>query len=233
MSSQSKSREEFAAQQGAYVNQNNGIYVRGESYGYAKKLEVAAVYRWAREKTAKPNLSKIARECSVSWHFVDKIKNELILNKRVLRPSVIRENKDIVRGPGAQTLDEFDQFVLLQLHSREPSRSLKSYVQWLFEYAGTVVSESTVSCFFLHAFPIRGGFVKPNLVPYDKFRPENKAKAYEYLYMLSHYAPERVKFGDEKSLKGQELFSRRFVGTQKRGRSQLFLRNRHSGTLIP
>lgn len=149
--SKSKSREQFAAEQGALVNQNNGIYVRGESYGYAKKLEVAAMYRWAREKNVKPNLNEIARECSVSWHFVNKIKNELIVNKKVLRPSVIRDNKDIVRGPGAKTLDEFDQFVLLQLHSREPSRSLKSYVQWLHEYAGTIVSESTVSRFFITA----------------------------------------------------------------------------------
>ena len=50
--------------------------------------------------------------------------------------------------------------------------------------------------------------MKPNLVPYDKFRPENEGRAYEFLFMLSHFSPERVKFGDEKSLKGQELYCR-------------------------
>ena len=50
--------------------------------------------------------------------------------------------------------------------------------------------------------------MKPNLVPYDKFKPSNESRAYEYLYMLSHLAPHRIKFGDQKSLKGQELFLR-------------------------
>jgi hypothetical protein len=50
--------------------------------------------------------------------------------------------------------------------------------------------------------------VKPNLTPYDKFKPENETRAYQYLYMLSWHSPERVKFGDEKCLKGQELFTR-------------------------
>ena len=38
-------REAFAASQGASINANNGIYVNGQSYGLAKKLEVAAVFK--------------------------------------------------------------------------------------------------------------------------------------------------------------------------------------------
>ena len=30
------------------------------------------------------------------------------------------------------------------------------------------------------------------MVPYDKFRPENEGRAYEFIYMLSNFAPERV-----------------------------------------
>ena len=51
--------------------------------------------------------------------------------------------------------------------------------------------------------------MKPNKVPYDKVCPENEARAYESIYMLSNSAPERVKFGDKKSLKGQELYNRK------------------------
>ena len=51
--------------------------------------------------------------------------------------------------------------------------------------------------------------MKPNLVPYDKFRTENESRAYEFLYMLSHFSPWRVKFGDEKLLKGQEVYNRK------------------------
>ena len=50
--------------------------------------------------------------------------------------------------------------------------------------------------------------MKPNLVLYDKFRPENEARACEFLYMLSHFAPECVKFEDGKTLKGQEFYFR-------------------------
>ena len=128
---------------------------------------------------------------------------------RVRQPSEIRASKDILRGPGAKKLDEFDRFVLLQLMLEEPSRSLSNYVHFLHEYTGTVVSESTVSRFFLKAFSHRGRFVKPNLVPYDKFRPENESRAYEFLYLLSHFSPWRVKFGDEKLLKGQEVYNRK------------------------
>lgn len=48
-----------------------------------------------------------------------------------------------------------------------------------------------------------------NMVPYDKFRPKNEDRAYEFIYMLSNFAPERVKFGDKKSLKGQELYNQK------------------------
>ena len=73
---------------------------------------------------------------------------------------------------------------------KESNRSLSNYIHFLHEYTGTVVSESMVSLFFLKAFPHRGGFVKPNLVPYDKFQPENESRAYEFLYMLSHFLPD-------------------------------------------
>jgi len=46
----------------------------------------------------------------------------------------------------------------------------------------------------------------PNLVPVDKFRPQNVQKAVEYVKVLSTLCPERVKFGDEKSLKGADFF---------------------------
>jgi hypothetical protein len=50
---------------------------------------------------------------------------------------------------------------------------------------------------------------KPNLVPYDKFRPENVARMHEYVNFIVQFKPSQLKFGDEKSLKGQDLFCRR------------------------
>ena len=210
---QSNFLELFAAKNGAHLNQNNGVYVRGQRYSFAKKLEVAAAYEIASSrarqqgKTAKPG--SIAKLCRVSNDFVVKIRRELMVHGRVLPPSDVLGGVGAQRGAGARTLDQFDRFVLLQLRMKEPSRSLSSYVHWLCEYTGTTVGKSTVSRFFLTAFQYKGSLIKPNLVPYDKFRPENEGRAYEFIYMLSHFAPDRVKFGDEKSLKGQELYNRK------------------------
>jgi len=51
------------------------------------------------------------------------------------------------------------------------------------------LSESTVSRFFNHGFPIRGGFCKPNLVPYDKIWPVNIKKAKKYIKTLAKIDP--------------------------------------------
>ena len=46
-------------------------------------------------------------------------------------------------------------------------------------------------------------------MPYDKFCPANLEKAVEYLIFIAMVDPRRIKFGDEKLLKGQELFNRK------------------------
>jgi hypothetical protein len=57
-------------------------------------------------------------------------------------------------------------------------------------------------------FDYSAGFVKPNMVPYDKFKLESIAKAYEYITTILMLDPERLIFADEKLIKGQELFNR-------------------------
>ena len=99
--------------------------------------------------------------------------------------------------------------VLLFLYLQEPSRTLRNYTQHLEELTGTVVSESTVCRWFLHAFPFRGGLCRPNLVPFDKFRPDNIQRALNYIEVIAAIAPERIKFGDEKHLKGDSIMRRK------------------------
>jgi hypothetical protein len=45
----------------------------------------------------------------------------------------------------------------------------------------------------------------PDLVPYDKFRPHNVEKAVEYIKALARINPSRLKYADEKSLKGKDI----------------------------
>jgi hypothetical protein len=70
------------------------------------------------------------------------------------------------------------------------------------------VSETTVSRWFHHAFPIWGRCCVPNLAPYGKFRPRNIEKAWEYLDHMSKICLERLKYGNEKSLKGKVIFNK-------------------------
>lgn len=56
-------------------------------------------------------------------------------------------------GAGSKTLDDIDQFILLQLYLTNPARSLKSYVENILVLTGTEVSTSTVSKWFLTSFP--------------------------------------------------------------------------------
>jgi hypothetical protein len=125
---------------------------------------------------------------------------------RVVNPRLIEGHYAV--GPCAKTMDSLDVWVCLQLYLQEPSRTLPSYCKLLYHITGTAVSESTMSRFFLGFFPFRGSLRKPTLTPYDKFKPENIARANEFILFIIKIAPHRLKFGDEKLLKGGDLFNR-------------------------
>jgi transposase len=202
---------EFVMQHGVSINSNGGLYQHGKSYSFDKKLFVALVYMDHQERGSgqRPTLTLVATQCRVGRDFVAKVEKELNLNGRVLRPEEIFANRSMPRGPGSKSMTKEDGFVIYMLYRQNPSRSLKSYVYWLCFLTGTIVSESTVSRFFNKGFPIRGGLCMTNLVPFDKFRPGNVEKAYEYLHYLSKINPAIVKYGDEKSVKGKDVCNRK------------------------
>jgi hypothetical protein len=137
-----------------------------------------------------------------------KIKLELMENERVLAPEEIFLARANSIGPGSKSMSEEDFFVIYILYCQEPTRSLRSYVYWLFCCMGTIVLESTVSRWFNHAFLVRGRLCVPNLVPYNKFRPGNMKKAWEYLEHISKISLEWLKYGNKKSLKGKAIFNK-------------------------
>jgi hypothetical protein len=47
------------------------------------------------------------------------------------------------------------------------------------------------------------------MVPIDKFKPENIERALEYIHAVLSLDQSRLKFVDEKSLKGAEIFNRK------------------------
>ena len=149
-------------------------------------------------------MTKVTAECHVGKDFVIKIEHEIMENACVLTPEEIYLARANPIGPRSRSMSDEDFLVLYLLYRQESTRSLKSYVYWLFCCTGTIVSESTVSRWFNHAFPIQGRLCVPNLVPY----PRNIEKAWEYHEHISKISPERLKYGDEKSLKGKAIFNK-------------------------
>ena len=199
----------FFAQKGVSVNDVGGYYRRGKSHELNTKLRVAATYIDHQDRAggARPNIDHVRKECKVSWAFVKKIETELAEEGHVIAPEDIYKRRSLRTpgGPGSISLCDVDAFVLYRLYRKMPTRSLQSYVNWLFYYTGTIVSKSTVSRFFNHGFETAGRLCKQNLVPWDKFRPANIAKAREYVKWIAKIDPRRLKYGDEKSLKGKSI----------------------------
>jgi hypothetical protein len=173
----------FAMSYGILVNKSGGYYQQGKSYGINVKLFVAAKYLDHKERLngMRPVMSKIALECHVSKKLMVKIEHELMENSHILTPEEILLALSLPIGPGSRSMSDEEIFILYLLYRQDPTRSLKSYVYWLFCCTETTMLRSTVSRWFNHAFPLRGGLCVPILVPNDKFRSCNMGKAWEYL----------------------------------------------------
>eukprot|EP00956_Cyclotella_meneghiniana_P040104 scaffold186882_cov23-Cyclotella_meneghiniana.AAC.1 len=121
------------------------------------------------------------------------------------------ENGSINRSAPRRSisLSGLDMFVLLQMWRNDPTTSLKMYAQGLNLITGTVVHPSTISRWFLYCFHISGTMCRTNMVPFDKFRPENYEKALMYMSVISVVNPGAIKFGDKKHLEGKDLYNRK------------------------
>ena len=75
-----------------------------------------------------------------------------------------------------------------------------------------IVSQLIINRFFNHGFEVRGNFLKPDLIMIDKLCPENIVRAEESLAFLTQQDMRRVKFGDEKHLRGSKLYCKKTRG---------------------
>ena len=60
-----------------------------------------------------------------------------------------------------------------------------------------------------HRFAYKSNLRAANVVSLDKFRPTNLVKAINFWKDLVKFRPRRVKFIDEKLIKGEDLFHQR------------------------
>ena len=197
---------------GINMNANGGHYINGQEYSTLKKVEVEAVY-WNLfvELGKAPSKRVLAREARVGSTFAQKVLVEIKKSGGIIPVEQLKETqwrkRDKRVGCICITLDE--QAHLLQLRRDEPTRGNDSYIAALFLTSGTMVSSSFISLFFKKVGPFAGNFRKLPTVPVDKFRPANIKTYADYLNFVSVIPPHLLNFGDEKLLKGTEIFHRR------------------------
>ena len=158
-----------------------------------------------------PSQRALARHAKVSAKFAKKIIREIKRNGAIVPITDIKEERweKKNKGVGCFCLSGVDINILLQLRDEDSTRSNASYVNRLLLSTGTTVSESFISTFFQRIGPYRGNFRKLPTVPIDKYRPSNIITYQDYLNYISVIPPHLIHFGDEKSLKGTEVFNRK------------------------
>ena len=203
-------RDQLASSSGREINCHGRMYLNGSASSMDFKLAVADTYQsMARQSGRRPVLEHIAQHHRVDRKFVRKIEAELFAHGMLLSPKEIRVNQDRPIGPGSMTLSNTELYIIIRLYYEDPNRHLRNYRDWLIIITGNAVCIDTISRVLLHGFPYKGNLVKPNLVPIDKFKPENEVRAYEYLKALFFLHPDKVLFGDEKHFKGEEVYNRK------------------------
>jgi hypothetical protein len=134
-------------------------------------------------------------------NVLDELNNDSdILHLQLNKPQRLKQ-------PGTRTLDSHDVACLIILLRENPSRTLESYRRELFYATRTITSTSTICRFWKNGFDTAANLRKANMVPIDKFKPENIERALEYIHAVLSLDQSRLKFVDEKSLKGAEIFN--------------------------
>jgi transposase len=201
-------------------NQNGGFFQPGRMYGLPRKFGVGQVYLqlWQLNFPTRPSANELAREANVGWHYADKVITEIHLNDEIIDPAEIRLGKNVERGVGNNLTPEEDLF-LLSLRAEIPNRPNLDYCRELFAYNGTVISSSFVSDYFAKAWTCSGKYRKPNLIPLDKFRPENVLKYAQYRLMVSLFQDHSLwNFLDEKHLVNKDTLPNRVRACPLTGR---------------
>lgn len=61
----------------------------------------------------------------------------------------------------------------------------------------------------MRGFAIKGNLRKGNLIPRDKFKPKNVERYFQFVDFVRKVDPCRLKFGDEKLLKGSKVYCKK------------------------
>lgn len=194
------------------MNRNGGIYHPGRTYNLEKKMDVGYKYMQAFQDSfpARPSIRAIAKSASVSRKFVTKVAAELVsTGGQLIDPDIAKDETDNRVGTGAFLAKEEVVF-LLSLRAENSSRPNEDYTSRLYRAYGTRVSPQFISDWFKKGFAHNGSFRKPNLIPLDKFRPENIARYLEYRAKIEQlFDHSKFHFCDEKHLVNKDVYTKK------------------------
>uniref|UniRef100_A0A7S1FN15 Uncharacterized protein n=1 Tax=Corethron hystrix TaxID=216773 RepID=A0A7S1FN15_9STRA len=162
------------------------VCITGVKLRNSRKILVRDAYmRQLRMFTTRPNILDAAVKCDVSRSYVLKIETELFGNGFELS-SVI--NKPTGKNdPGHRVLDRYGHHWIIFLYLLEPSQPVKSYCDHFLILTGKRISANTMTGVLKKAHPFRGNLRCMNVVPLDKFRPDNLIKAVEVVDIISNF----------------------------------------------
>ena len=190
----------------AEANKNGGFYHPGREYDFSKKLHVwdCFVSLLFELHPRQPSIDKVAKTAKVSWDFAKKVMEEVKRTGSISDPT-INDDGDLRHNRGSVLTHEESVF-LLALRVEDPHRSNLDYIEQLFREHGKIVSSSLISKFFNQRFGKSGRFRKPNLIPLDKWKPENLARFARFNQIISGFPDHRkFHFLDEKHICNKDV----------------------------
>ena len=134
----------------------------------------------------------LAKECAVSWGFAYKVVEE-IKNGQLIDPRTMVQGRKCSNG--AIALSDEDGFYLFHLWKLNNQLMLCNYAYHLAIDRGTFVSRAVICKWFRSTFSFKGSMRRLNKVPT------------EFMYCVGQVPLWHLVFGDEKPLKGGELFN--------------------------
>ena len=189
------------------VNSNGGFYHPGRLYDLRTKMHVGHAYvsLFQENYPIRPSIRAVAKKAKVDRAYASKVIDELVLTGTLIDPDTIKQQRLAERVPAFHLSIE-EEIFLLSLRVENPARPNYSYAQELRDLYGTTVTPQFIGKWFEKRFEHSGRFCKPNLVPKDKFRPENILRFMEFRMILEDL-PDHSKFHwlDEKHMVNKDV----------------------------
>ena len=190
-----------ASQEGAGYTFNSvgGAYRNGVARSFEDKIRVAEIYLEMKEIDPDVSISAVSLAASVSRKFIKKVVGE-VESGSLVDPRLQVNYR--ARGAGSMTISYEDGLLLLAQRAKCNQTTLKEYSRCLYLATGRFVSKNTICQWFLTTMPFKGGLRVVNQVPIDKYKPDNILRLLEFIDKIYRINPYRLKFCDEKHLKG-------------------------------